>query len=77
MMATTIIISTNVKPALRDVLIFILALAFLFCGVNSNNRRVIDYYGHLFTYCLLQPQCVKSTMDANGFARMHVVGLVR
>src|SRR6266404_3047630 len=33
MMATTIMISTNVKPALRDVLFFI-TLPFVCCGVN-------------------------------------------
>src|SRR6266404_4163498 len=35
MMATTIMISTNVKPALRDVLTFILFLPFLSRGVNE------------------------------------------
>src|SRR3954469_20268276 len=34
-MATTIIISTNVKPALRDVFVFMLSFTFLFCGVND------------------------------------------
>src|SRR6266566_6165852 len=34
-MATTIMISTNVKPDLREVLIFILCIVFLFCGVNE------------------------------------------
>jgi hypothetical protein len=34
MMATTIMISTRVKPDLRDVLFFILTLPFCSCGVN-------------------------------------------
>src|SRR5204863_4500838 len=34
-MATTIIISTNVKPDLPEVLIFILCFVFLFSGVNE------------------------------------------
>jgi hypothetical protein len=33
--ATTIIISTNVKPDFVEVWTFILALAFLLCGVNE------------------------------------------
>src|SRR6266576_482251 len=47
MMATTIMISTRVKPALREVLIFISFLTFCVavCGVNTSNRRVIYYYG--------------------------------
>src|ERR1017187_9394294 len=35
MMATTIMISTRVKPDLRDVLFFILSLSFCCCGVNE------------------------------------------
>src|SRR3974390_3333789 len=41
MMATTIMISTRVKPDLRDVLILILTcLAFLFARREPSNRRV-------------------------------------
>src|SRR5262245_25464838 len=59
MMATTIMISTRVKPALLEVLIFIfyLAFRFSFSGVNLGNRRFITKYMFVrFTYCLLQPQ---------------------
>jgi hypothetical protein len=42
MMATTIMISTNVKPALREVLVvFIVLIVFLFLMRRErNNRRV-------------------------------------
>src|SRR6516225_3566042 len=55
MMATTIMISTSVKPDLRDVLFFILTLlSFCFRGVNAQKAGYYDY--DLFTNCLLQPQ---------------------
>src|ERR1017187_1203987 len=43
MMATTIMISTRVKPALREVLFFILAYVFLSRGVNSQQAGYYDY----------------------------------
>ena len=44
-MATTIMISTSVKPALREVLMFILTLfTFRFGGVNSVTSGFIYYY---------------------------------
>src|SRR5882724_13495184 len=44
MMATTIMISTSVKPALRDVLfVFIVLVVFLFCGVNETTGGLHDY----------------------------------
>src|ERR1039457_629998 len=42
MMATTIIISTSVKPDAREVLFFILAFVFLFRGVNSQQAGYDD-----------------------------------
>ena len=42
-MATTIIISTNVKPDLREVLIFILYVFFLLCGVNEATGGLYNY----------------------------------
>src|SRR6266700_5020415 len=47
MMATTIMISTSVKPALRDVLIFIYFLTFCVsvCGVNTATGGFSYYYG--------------------------------
>ena len=39
-MATTIMISTSVKPDLRDVLFFILTFVFLFSRREPSNRRV-------------------------------------
>src|SRR5881397_3440766 len=43
-MATTIIISTNVKPDLREVLIFILCFVFLFWRRERSNRLVTHYF---------------------------------
>jgi len=64
-MATTIMISTNVKPDLREVLFFILTL---YLSVVS--RRELATGGlillHLsFTYCPLQPHRNASKLDAN------------
>src|SRR6267142_236722 len=53
-MATTIMISTNVKPELRDDLIFILSFTFLLWRCELCGRRV-SIISILFTYCLLQP----------------------
>src|SRR5882672_2067797 len=54
-MATTIIISTNVKPDLLDLLIFILTnFAFLFPRRELSNKRVY-LITVLFTNCPLQP----------------------
>src|SRR2546426_9688822 len=48
-MATTIMISTNVKPDLREVMIFILCFVFLFCGVNeaAGGLSIIATFVHL------------------------------
>src|SRR6266849_3092471 len=54
MMATTIMISTNVKPLLRDVLIFILTSCLSFCGVNEATGGLIQLRSS-FTHCLLRP----------------------
>jgi hypothetical protein len=56
-MATTIMISTSVKPALRDVLVFITIFPF-FCGVNCATGG-LSMISVLFTYCLLQPHLIK------------------
>src|ERR1700761_7531448 len=53
MMATTIMISINVKPALREELIFILLCFVLFyCGVNQARAGLI-YCVQSFTNCPL------------------------
>src|SRR5216683_7263879 len=54
MMATTIMISTNVKPLLRDVLIFILTFYLSFCGVNEATGGLIQLR-FSFTHCPLRP----------------------
>src|SRR6266700_4400414 len=54
MMATTIMISTNVKPLLRDVLIFILTICLSFCGVNEATGGLIQLRCS-FTHCPLRP----------------------
>src|SRR5579862_9608213 len=41
MMATTIMISTNVKPDLREVLMFILCFCLSRCGVNESTGGLI------------------------------------
>src|SRR6266571_1283287 len=51
-MATTIMISTNVKPDLREVLIFILCIVFLLCGVNETTGG-LTLVQLSSTYCLL------------------------
>ena len=54
-MATTIMISTRVKPALRDALIFILLfVTFCFCGVNETTGG-LQLLHFSFTHCLLRP----------------------
>ena len=56
MMATTIIISTSVKPALREVLfVFILCFLALLCGVNVATGGLF-IITTTFTDCPLQPQ---------------------
>src|SRR5438105_4062766 len=59
MMATTIMISTNVKPDWRDGLIFIL----FFSSVSRCERcnRRVSIITILFTYCLLQPRAYPLT----------------
>src|SRR6266436_2649596 len=56
-MATTIIISTNVKPDLREVLMFILLFVSLFCGVNVAAGGLV-LFRLPFTHCLLRPHCL-------------------
>jgi len=54
-MATTIMISTRVKPdRLRPVLIFILLFAFLVCGVNPAAGDLLLLHIRS-TYCLMPP----------------------
>src|SRR6266550_4460458 len=73
MMATTIMISTSVKPALREVLIFICFLTFsvTVCGVNTSNRRVNYHYG----WCSLIACCNRTSRIAaevpTGFRFRH------
>ena len=54
MMATTIMISTRVNPALRDVLFVFIFLIFV-CAVELSVRRVIIMI-IWFRYCLTQPR---------------------
>ena len=54
MMATTIMISTRVKPDLREVLVFILVFILLCRGVNSAPGGLF-MITLLFTDCLMQP----------------------
>src|SRR5437773_5569317 len=42
-MATTIMISTNVKPDWRAALFFILTLFFLYCGVNQATGGLYEF----------------------------------
>src|SRR5208282_2735198 len=58
MMATTIMISTRVKPALREVLfVFMFCLFFVsLCGVNDTTGGLHQLLRSSFTDCLLQPQ---------------------
>src|SRR5438552_15502268 len=55
MMATTIMISTNVNPPLERVRIFT-TRPFSRCGVNAAAGGLLYYYDYLSTNCLLQPQ---------------------
>src|SRR5205823_7011832 len=55
MMATTIMISTNVKPELFDTLIFILFVAFFGHGVNEATGGLLLLLHLSFTNCLLRP----------------------
>src|SRR5258708_8160520 len=67
MIATTIMISTSVKPALRDVFIFILTLLY-YARRERSNWRVISYRT-MFTKCLLpsaQLLCRKSIKPTSG-----------
>src|SRR5258708_2619725 len=68
MMATTIMISTSVKPDLRVVLLCILimsSLTFQFAWRERGSRRVVRVHS-LFTNCLLQPSDPSnSTSNAN------------
>jgi uncharacterized membrane protein len=55
-MATTIMISTNVKAALRDVLfVFIFCFSFFNYGVNETTGG-LQLLQFPFTDCLLKPQ---------------------
>jgi hypothetical protein len=51
-------ISTNVKPALRDVLLVFITIFPFFCGVNHATGGLF-MISVLFTYCLLQPHFIK------------------
>ncbi len=56
-MATTLMISTSVKPALREVFVFMTLFPFLFFrGVNCIAGGLF-MISTLFTDCLLQPHC--------------------
>src|SRR5260370_2680196 len=73
MMATTIMISTSVKPDLRVVLIFILmitSLAFQFARRERGSRRVVRVHS-LFTNCLLQP-----SDPSNSTSNAYCTGIV-
>ena len=61
MIATTIMISTSVKPALREVWIFILPLQ---RGVNLCQAGLF-ITAFLSTYCLTRPQSSLSNSRAN------------
>jgi hypothetical protein len=61
MIATTIMISTSVKPALREVWIFILPLQ---RGVDQHQAGLF-ITAFLSTYCLTRPQCSLSNSWAN------------
>src|SRR5262245_18166155 len=63
MMATTIMISTNVNPDFRDVLTFIL-LTFLACGVNANEGRLITSSARRSLTALHRPHSCLSNRDA-------------
>src|SRR5271167_4504772 len=64
MMATTIMISTRVKPALREVLFFILAIYLSFlCGVGFATGG-LTLLRTLPTDCPLRPQRKESNQDA-------------
>src|SRR5258708_33873677 len=69
MIATTIMISTSVKPALRDVFIFILTLLH-YARRERSNWRVISYRtmftkGLLPSAQLLCPKSIKPTRGRN------------
>src|SRR6267154_276572 len=56
MMATTIMISTSVKPALRTFLLVFIVFVFVFkCGVNSATGGLYDY-SFCSLHCRSQPQ---------------------
>src|SRR6266576_1338950 len=61
-MVTTIMISTRVKPPLRDVLMFILPFS-LCSGVNETTGGLV-LVQFPFTYYLLQPLLIPSTQGA-------------
>src|SRR5437867_10243481 len=74
-MATTIMISTNVQPALRDVLIFILTfLPFCSCGVNKTTGG-LELLQFLFTYCLLRPLTAEN--QAGGVPTFRTASVTR
>src|SRR4029077_12832351 len=67
MMATTIMISTSVKPALRMFFIVFIVVIFLSCcGVNSATGGFIYYYRFVHLDCRTLPQRREySTRNAN------------
>src|ERR1035437_5466169 len=69
MMATTIMISTSVKPDLREVLFFILAYVFMSRGVNSQQAGYYDY-----GYCSLIACCNRTSLQANQMPSISIRG---
>src|SRR6266702_863891 len=67
MMATTIMISTSVKPPLRDVLIFICFSNFLRFCLRREHKQQAGYLSLrlVSTHCLLQPHIPNSSRGAN------------
>src|SRR6266571_9342643 len=77
MMATTIMISTNVKPDLREVLMFILVVCLSVCGVNEAAGGLV-LFRLPFTHCLRRPRCIASNLNAMlAAADIHAWGSFR
>src|SRR5258708_31943084 len=70
-MATTIMISTNVKPDLREFLMFILLLfVSLFCGVNEAAGGLV-FFRLSFTHCLFRPPCHGKQPECHAIRRTY------
>jgi hypothetical protein len=54
-MATTIMISTSVKPGLRDVFVFFIVRIVLIQARREQCNKRVTIITVLFTNCLLQP----------------------